>query len=88
MLMAYAYARARGPERDLLRTWHGASGLDEHRAAELRRIIVDTGALGEVEDLIAVRTGQALDALRECAIAPEAAQALTMLTERLTRRVR
>ncbi|MEU7693674.1 polyprenyl synthetase family protein [Microbispora sp. SCL1-1] len=88
VLMAYAYARARGPERDLLRTWHGASGLDEHRAAELRRIIVDTGALGEVEDLIAVRTGQALDALRECAIAPEAAQALTMLTERLTRRVR
>lgn len=88
VLMAYAYARARGPERDLLRTWHGAPDLDERRAAELRRIIVDTGALGEVEGLIALRAGQALDALRDCAIAPEAAQALTMLTERLTRRVR
>ncbi|WP_432924970.1 polyprenyl synthetase family protein [Microbispora sp. CA-135349] len=88
VLMAYAYARARGPERDLLRTWHGAPGLDERRAAELRQIIVDTGALSEVENLIALRAGQALEALGECAIAPEAARALAVLTERLTRRVR
>ncbi len=88
VLMAYAYARARGPERDRLRTWHGAPDLDERRAAELRQIIVDTGALGEVEDLIALRAGQALGALRDCAIAPEAARALAVLTERLTRRVR
>ncbi|MEU6411733.1 polyprenyl synthetase family protein [Microbispora sp. NPDC046933] len=88
VLMAYAYARARGPERDRLRTWHGAPDLDERRAAELRQIIVDTGALGAVEDLIALRAGQALDALRDCAIAPEAARALVVLTERLTRRVR
>ncbi|MEU7888619.1 polyprenyl synthetase family protein [Microbispora bryophytorum] len=88
VLMAYAFARARGPERDRLRTWLGAPDLDERRAAELRQIIVDTGALGEVEGLIALRAVQALDALRDCAIAPEAARALAVLTERLTRRVR
>ncbi|WP_249350885.1 polyprenyl synthetase family protein [Microbispora sp. H10836] len=88
VLIAHAYARARGPERDLLRTWHGDPGLDERRAAELRRVIVDTGALDEVEALIALRAGQAIEALRDEAIAPEAARALAVLTERLTRRVR
>lgn len=88
VLMAYASARARGPERDLLRTWHGDPALDEARAAELRRIIVDTGALDRVEELITQRTGQALAALGDCPIRPEAAEALTVLTERLTRRVR
>lgn len=88
VLMAYAYARARGPERERLRAWHGAPGLDERGAAEIRQIIVDTGALGEVEDLIALRAGQAIEALRDRAIAPEAARALAALTERLTRRVR
>lgn len=88
VLMAYAFAWARGPELELLRTWHGDPGLDERRAADLRQVIVDTGALDEVEALIARRAGQALAALRDCPVVPEAAEALALLTERLTRRAR
>ena len=88
VLIAQAFARADAAQRELLRAWHGNPGLDERHAAELRRIIVDTGALGHVETLIDRRVEQALDALRDCAIDPQARQALTLLAGLLTDRVR
>jgi geranylgeranyl diphosphate synthase, type I len=88
VLIAQAFARARGPERDQLRSWHGNPDLDERHAAVLRQVIVDTGALAHVEALIDHRVGQALGALRDCPIHVQACEALTLLADRLTRRVR
>ncbi|MEW9529274.1 polyprenyl synthetase family protein [Microbispora sp. NPDC049125] len=87
VLIAQAFARARGPQRERLRAWHGDPGLDERHAAELRQVIVETGALAHVESLIDLRVDQALAALRDCAIPSQASEALTLLAGRLTHRV-
>ncbi|GGL19349.1 polyprenyl synthetase family protein [Planomonospora parontospora] len=87
VLIAHAFARARGPQRDRLRTWHGEPGLDERNADVLRQIIVDTGALAHVESLITRRADQALDVLREGVIPARTCEALALLVDRLTRRV-
>ncbi|MBP2704324.1 polyprenyl synthetase family protein [Microbispora sp. RL4-1S] len=88
VLIARALAEAGGRERDYLRTWHGNPELDEPHAAELRQIIVETGALAHVESLIEQRVERALDALRDDALDGQAREALTLLAGRLTRRVR
>ncbi|MEV5408139.1 polyprenyl synthetase family protein [Thermopolyspora sp. NPDC052614] len=88
VLIARTFALADAAQRELLHTWYGNSALDEQVAAELRQIILDTGALAHVEALIERRAGQALDALRDCPIAPQARQALTLLAGHLTDRVR
>ncbi|GAA3137863.1 polyprenyl synthetase family protein [Planomonospora alba] len=86
-LIAYAFAHASGPQRDRLRVWHGNPDLDEPHAAVLRQVIVDTGALAHVEELITRRVGRALGALREGTIPERAREALALLADRLTHRV-
>ncbi len=88
VLIAQTFARADAAQRERLHAWYGNAALDEQVAADLRQIIVDTGALAHVEALIERRAGQALDALRDCPIAPQARQALTLLAGYLTDRVR
>ncbi|MBG0832629.1 polyprenyl synthetase family protein [Planomonospora sp. ID67723] len=87
VLIAQAFDRARGPQRDQLRAWYGNPDLDERHTAVLRQVIVDTGALAHVESLIARRVDEALGTLRDGAIPAQAREALTLLTGRLTDRV-
>ncbi|GAA3441382.1 polyprenyl synthetase family protein [Planomonospora venezuelensis] len=88
VLIAHAFARADGPQRDRLHAWHGNPGLDERHAAALREVIADTGALAHVESLITQRVGQALDVLGDGVIPAQTCRALALLTDRLTHRVR
>lgn len=88
VLIAQAFARADAAQRERLRAWHGNAALDERHADELRRIIVDTGALAHVETLIDRRVEEALAALADCSITPHARQALTLLAGHLTDRTR
>ncbi|GGT10017.1 geranylgeranyl pyrophosphate synthase [Planobispora rosea] len=86
-LIAYAFTHAPAPQRDRLRAWHGNPDLDESHVAGLRQIIVDTGALAHVEELIDRRVGRALEALRSDTIPERVREALTLLADQLTRRV-
>ncbi|MEV0626134.1 polyprenyl synthetase family protein [Nonomuraea wenchangensis] len=88
VLIAQALRRASAAQREHLRRWHGDPGLSEERAAELRQILLDTGAVAEVEDMIASRVREAVAALAEAEIKPDAAAALTVLADRLAHRTR
>ncbi|CAM3547633.1 polyprenyl synthetase family protein [Isoptericola cucumis] len=63
VLVARTMANADGAGRELLATSLGDPDLDAGTVARLRDVITSSGALAEVEDLIAQLTGQALDAL-------------------------
>ena len=62
-----------------LRDLFGNPDLDPDGAAELRRIIVDTGALDRIEQMIKVRTDAALAALGDAPVSEEAFVELTAL---------
>ncbi len=53
---------------------------------DLRQVLVDTGAVSRCEELIEVRTAEALRALQESAVAAEAIEALSELAVAATRR--
>ncbi|MEW9549915.1 polyprenyl synthetase family protein [Nonomuraea sp. NPDC050783] len=88
VLFAHALRRASPAQLEHLRRWHGDPELSEERAAELRQILLDTGAVAEVEEMIEHRVREAVTALAEARIRPEAAGALALLADRLAHRTR
>lgn len=84
VLIAHTLEAATPPQRAHLRRWLGDQDLTEERAAELRQIIVDTGALTRVEAAIAALLEQSLAGLAACPIAPDAREALAHFADRLT----
>ncbi|NUW32500.1 polyprenyl synthetase family protein [Nonomuraea sp. SMC257] len=88
VLFAHAVQRATPAQRSYLRTWHGHPDLTEEQADELRQIIIATGALAEVEDMIAERVREAAAELRAAPMTAEAREALAVLAERLAHRDR
>ncbi|MGR6921609.1 polyprenyl synthetase family protein [[Actinomadura] parvosata] len=86
MLVARTLAAATPADADTVRLLLGDPGLDEDGVATLRRIIEDTGALQECEDLIGDYLSQALSALESSPVTPEARKALTELAIAATSR--
>jgi geranylgeranyl diphosphate synthase type I len=88
VLVAQALRHASPAQRDHLGRWHGNPEMTEERAGELRRILLDTGAVAEVEEMIEQRVREAVTALAEAPIKPEAASALAVLADQLAHRIR
>ncbi len=77
-LVALAVERADAAQAAVIRHHLGDPDLDDAGVAALQEVIVATGALSEVEDLVTRRTADAVDAL---AGSPVAAQAREVLAE-------
>jgi len=88
VLVATAIDRAGVTDEARIRRWLGDPGLDGPELAALRGIIVDTGALDEVEGMVAELTARALDALVGAPIEPEAGEVLAELAIAATARLR
>ncbi|MFI7633800.1 polyprenyl synthetase family protein [Nonomuraea sp. NPDC049400] len=86
VLFAHAVRNASPAQLGRLKSWHGNPGLTEERAAELRQILCDTGALDQVEEMIEERVHEAVTALAAARIEPEAARALALLADQLAHR--
>ena len=86
LLVALAMERATPQQAALLRERIGSPTLDAHKVHEMRAVLVETGALDEVEKRIAARTAEARSGLREAAIRPEARAALDSLAVAATQR--
>jgi geranylgeranyl diphosphate synthase, type I len=78
-MMALARDRADPAQTARLRELFGKPELDPDGAAELRRIIVATGAREQIEQLIQARAETALAALAASPLAPEPREALANL---------
>ncbi|GAA4582438.1 polyprenyl synthetase family protein [Planotetraspora phitsanulokensis] len=88
ILIAHAFQYASPGEADHLRAWHGNAELTEQRAAELREIVVTTGALARVEAMIDERARDALGVLYAAPIGPESMSGLAVLADGLINRTR
>jgi geranylgeranyl diphosphate synthase type I len=86
-LVATALAGATPDQSRLIRRHLGDQLLDEAGVAELQAVIRATGALEQVERLIATRTAQSLAALSDPALDPAAADALSQLADAATVRL-
>lgn len=86
LLVALAMERATPFQVDRLREGLGDPDLGSAAIAELRGIIEATGALAAVEALIAERTEQAVSALADAGLTPEATAALADLAVAATSR--
>jgi geranylgeranyl diphosphate synthase type I len=86
LLVALAMDRATPEQAQLLRAGLGDRSLDQQAVHRLRQVLVDTGALDEVEKRIAARTNEARTGLRETAINPSARAALDDLAVAATQR--
>jgi geranylgeranyl diphosphate synthase type I len=86
VLMALARQQADPVQLALIDRWHGDPALDEDGAALLRDVIVGTGALDRVQEMIWKRTDVALAALDRADIDTEARIALRDLAMRATDR--
>jgi geranylgeranyl diphosphate synthase type I len=86
LLVALAMSKADESQAQLLRDGLGDRSLDEPRVAQLRSVIVDTGALDEVEQRIVERADEALRALHPDAVSPDARAALGALVVAATDR--
>jgi geranylgeranyl diphosphate synthase type I len=84
LLTALAMQAADPGQEMLLRANVGDRNLDDERVEELRKVIVGTGALGQVEDRIATRAAEARAALDSPAIDPSARVALDALIDAAT----
>jgi geranylgeranyl diphosphate synthase type I len=87
LLVALAYERAGTAQRALLERGLGNRALDDEGVDALRGVLVETGALAEVETLIGRLTAEALDALETRDITAEARSALRELAVAATDRV-
>ncbi|SDT05022.1 polyprenyl synthetase family protein [Actinoplanes derwentensis] len=85
-MVAYARDRADRAQLTRIRELFGDPELDDHGAAELRRIIVDTGAREATERLIETRLSTALSALNRAALPAEVATALRRLADEVVTR--
>jgi geranylgeranyl diphosphate synthase type I len=83
VLVAMALERASSVQSDLVRRELGSPTAD---VDAVRSVLMDTGAVDRVEELISVRTEQALAALDGSAVTPSAQQALTDLAVAATAR--
>jgi geranylgeranyl diphosphate synthase type I len=79
VMMALARDRADREQMARLRVLFGDPQLDDDGAAELRRIITDTGARDGIEQMIRVRVETAIAALADAPVTPEAHAMLTAL---------
>ncbi|GAA1617789.1 polyprenyl synthetase family protein [Actinoplanes couchii] len=86
VMMAYARDRADRAQLARIRELFGRPDLDEAGAAELRRIIVDTGAREATERLIETRLSTALAALTRASLPAEADTALRLLADEVVNR--
>jgi geranylgeranyl diphosphate synthase type I len=78
-MMALARSGADRAQAARLRVLFGNPDLDAAGAEELRAIIVDTGALERIEQMIRVRADAAVAALAEAPIPADAREALVGL---------
>jgi geranylgeranyl diphosphate synthase type I len=85
VLVAMALERASPAQAELVRRRLGDPGLDAEGVAELHEVLVSTGAVDEVEQLIDASTEEALAALDD-RIAEDARAALSALALEATRR--
>ncbi|MFC4011904.1 polyprenyl synthetase family protein [Nonomuraea purpurea] len=88
VMFAHAVRRASPAQLDHLKSWHGNPELTEERAAELRQILCDTGALAKVEEMIEERVREAVTALATAPVEHEAATALAVLADQLAHRTK
>ncbi|MFB4276565.1 polyprenyl synthetase family protein [Nonomuraea sp. MTCD27] len=88
VMYAHAVQHASPAQLGHLRTWHGNPALTEERAAEVRQILVDTGALARVEQMIEERVREAVSVLAEAQIKPEAATVLALMADQLAHRIK
>ncbi|MEV0714509.1 polyprenyl synthetase family protein [Asanoa sp. NPDC050611] len=79
VMMALARGSADRDQQRRLKELFGNPDLDPAGAAELRQIIIDTGALDRIEQMIKVRTDAALGALADAPVSAEALPVLTAL---------
>jgi geranylgeranyl diphosphate synthase, type I len=79
LLVALAMSQADPIQASLLRRYLGDRAMTEDHVAELRGVIVATGALGQVEERIALRAHEARAALQGGSISAEARVALEAL---------
>ncbi|WP_245594547.1 polyprenyl synthetase family protein [Actinospica robiniae] len=86
VLVALAAARAGEMQRKALREGLGDPDLDAAGVAALQAVIVETGALDDVEERIDQRTQRALDALKEAPVTDEAREVLGELAIAATSR--
>jgi geranylgeranyl diphosphate synthase, type I len=86
VLFAHGVRLATPTQLAYLRAWHGNPDLTEEHAAELRRILRDTGALDQVENMIDQRVRSAVEMLDATPMTGEARVALTTLTTQLAHR--
>ncbi|HWE91196.1 MAG TPA: polyprenyl synthetase family protein [Pseudonocardiaceae bacterium] len=87
-LLAIARQRANSAQRRTLDEVVGDPALDEDQAAEVRGILVETGARDAVEIMITQRSAQAVRALDRASFQPQAAAALRYLVTTASQRER
>src|SRR3954447_14657657 len=85
-LVALALAEANDAQQQQLRRRLGDPNLDEDGVTVLREIITATGALAQVEALVAARLEEALGALATAPVTPVAREALTELATAVSHR--
>ncbi len=86
VLVALAVERATATQADLVRRLLGDPGLDQAGVDALREVLVDTGAVDEVEQLIERMLADALDGLATTDLEPSARSVLADLALAATRR--
>jgi geranylgeranyl diphosphate synthase type I len=79
VMMGLARGSADREQALRLKALFGNPGLDPDGAAQLRQIIVDTGALDRIEELIRLRSDAALAALKAAPLAADARAVLAAL---------
>ena len=87
VLVALARQALAEDDRNLLDTLLGDPGLTAEQITGLQRLILDSGAVLRVEDLIQSQVAEALAALAGSPIEAEIAEQLGILAETVTRRV-
>ena len=85
-LVALALERATDSQAALVRRLLGDPALDPAGVEALQGVLIETGAVDRVEDLISDRTAQALAALDDTAVAAEAVTVLRQLAVAATAR--
>ena len=84
-LLARAVRRANAAQRSVLAEV-GTPGLDSERVARIQQVIVDTGALAELEDHISALTNTAIAAIEHAPIIEAAKTELIALAEYVSSR--
>jgi geranylgeranyl diphosphate synthase type I len=86
VLVAMAMEAASEPQKALVRRHLGDPQLDDAGVTALQEVLVSTGAVSRVEELIVLRTEQAQEAIDVAPVAEEAAQVLRELADAATAR--